>query len=79
MAGTSKSTAKKEVAKHALCDPEQHPGGCELPVEAAFTVPAEAMHSFDAPNNKIEWTVRVSGRVLGLPFSSDYSVAVAPG
>lgn len=79
VAGTSKSTAKKEVAAHTLADPDQNPDGGGLPLEAVFTVPDDAMHSFDAPNNKINWTVRVTGRVLGLPFAKEYAVAIVPG
>lgn len=77
VAGTSKSSAKKEVVTHTMADPDQNPDG-GLPLEAAFTVPTHAMHSFAAPNNQINWTVRVSGRVLGLPFTDDYGVTVAP-
>ena len=80
VAGTSKSSAKKEVAKHALAEAESNPDGAGLPLSANFAVPAEAMHSFEAPNNKINWTIRVTGRVLGLlSFSDDYGVTVAPG
>jgi hypothetical protein len=78
IAGTSKSTATKEVAKHPVNDPDAHPDERRLPLEVEFTVPEDAMHSFEAPNNEIKWTVRVTGRVMGLPFSDDYSVAVAP-
>jgi hypothetical protein len=79
MAGTSKSVAEKVVAQHTLVDPDQSPDGGALPLIAGFTVPADAMHSFDTPNNQINWTIRVSGRVLGvLPFSSNYSVTIAP-
>lgn len=79
VAGTSKSTAKKEVASHAVADPDQSPDGGGLPLTAEFAVPADAMHSFEAPNNKIKWVLRVTGRVLGvLPFRDDYTVAVVP-
>jgi hypothetical protein len=80
MAGTSKSVAEKVVAQHQLVDPEQSPDGSALPLIAGFTVPADAMHSFDTPNNQINWTIRLSGRVLGvLPFAANYSVTIAPG
>jgi hypothetical protein len=79
VAGTSKSAAREEVAKHTVADPDQNPDGGGLPLETAFTVPADAMHSFEAPNNKITWTLRVRGRVLGLPFSDEYGVIVGPG
>jgi hypothetical protein len=76
VAGTSTSTEKKEVARHALADPDDHPGG--LPLEFECAVPADTMHSFEAPNNKIKWTVRVTAHVLGLPFRDDYSVVISP-
>lgn len=78
MAGTSKSTAKEEVVRQAVSDPDQNPDGGGLPLEADFTVPPDAMHAFEAPNNAIKWTIVVSGRVLGLPFSDVYAVGVAP-
>jgi hypothetical protein len=79
LAGTTRSTATKEVARHLLFDPDQSPDGGRLPLEFEFTVPADSMHSFQAPNNKIKWTVRVEGRVLGLRFRDDFTLAVVPG
>lgn len=79
VAGTSKSTASREVAAHPISDPDRSPDGGWLPLTAEFTVPADAMHSFDAPNNEINWTVRVAGRVLGvLPFGDVYGTCVVP-
>jgi hypothetical protein len=76
VAGTSRSTAREEVVRVTLSDPDHGPEGGRLPVEADFRVPPDAMHSFEAPNNAIKWTVVVTGRVLGLPFSDVYAVAV---
>ena len=77
VAGTSKSTAKKEVEKHPAADPDQTGGA--LPLAAEFVVPGGAMHTFHAPNNKIAWTVRVTGRALGvLPYRADFGFTVAP-
>lgn len=76
VAGTSTATDKHEVARHRLADPDDHPGG--LPLEFEFTVPADAMHSFEAKNNRIKWTVLVTGRAMGLPFRDDYSAIVSP-
>ncbi|MBA4191003.1 MAG: hypothetical protein C0467_23710 [Planctomycetaceae bacterium] len=79
VAGTSQSTAKKEIAKHSVSDPDESPTGGGLPLATEFKVPADAMHSFDAPNNEIKWTLRVTGRVLGvLPYRNDYAVTVCP-
>src|SRR5437763_431363 len=63
VAGTSKSTAKREVAEHPVRDPEADPDGGGLPLEAEFAAPADAMHTFVAPNHQIAWTVRGAGRV----------------
>ncbi|VTU01169.1 Uncharacterized protein OS=Blastopirellula marina DSM 3645 GN=DSM3645_05800 PE=4 SV=1 [Gemmataceae bacterium] len=77
VAGTSKSTAKKEVEKHPVADPEATGGS--LPLTAEFAVPRDAMHTFHAPNNKIAWTVRVTGRALGvLPYRADFGFTVSP-
>lgn len=77
VAGTSKSTATRVVVRHPISQPDENPNGGSLPLSTEFTVPADAMHSFDAPNNKIHWTIRVIGRVLGvLPFSSNYRLTV---
>ena len=74
ISGTSTATDKLQVARHALADSDDHPGG--LPLEFDYTVPADAMHSFEAKNNKIKWIVRVAGRAMGLPYRDDYSVIV---
>jgi len=80
VAGTSQSTAKRDVESKVISHPDEDPSGGALPLAAEFTVPPDAMHSFTAPNNKINWTIRVTGRVLGLlPFSNDFSVTVSPG
>ncbi|HYH66581.1 MAG TPA: hypothetical protein VD866_17940 [Urbifossiella sp.] len=77
VAGTSKNTAKRVVARHPVSDPDRD--GRAVPLSAAFAVPAEVMHSFQAPNNEIEWRVRLTGRVLGvLPYSDDFAVVVRP-
>ncbi len=76
-AGTSRSTATREVFAQPVIDPEENPDATGLPVAMDFRVPIEAMHSFEAPNNTIAWAIRVKGRVMGLlPFGDDYSVVV---
>jgi hypothetical protein len=77
VAGTSTATANKEVVQHLIADPDQNLAG-GLPLEVDFTAPADAMHSFEAPNNKITWTLRVTARILGLGFREDYRLAVVP-
>jgi hypothetical protein len=76
-AGTSESTATKEVAEVPAGprDPD-----AVLPLDFAVTVPADAMHSFAAAKNKINWKLKVYGRVLGfLPYGGAFEVVVTPG
>ena len=43
------------------------------------TIPERSMHSFDAPNNKIVWVLRVRGEVPSWPDSDDeFPVTVVP-
>jgi hypothetical protein len=78
VAGTSKSRAAQEVTSYVLIDPEQNPESSQM-LETTIQIPIDAMHSFAAPNNEINWTIRVRGRVLGLPFSADYAIGIIPG
>jgi hypothetical protein len=79
VAGTSQSTAKKEVEKHPVADADPDATGGSLPLTAEFAAPRDAMHTFYAPNNKITWTVRVTGRALGvLPYRADFGFTVSP-
>jgi hypothetical protein len=44
-----------------------------------ITVPAETMHSFEAPNNKVVWLLRVHGEIRLWPdVSEEYPVVVLP-
>jgi hypothetical protein len=46
---------------------------------AKVTIPADSMHSFDAPNNKIVWMVRVEGDIPNWPDSNDeFALTVLP-
>lgn len=75
--GTTESTAKKVVAKHPAELPEPLPAA---PLDFTLAVPADAMHSFEARKNRIEWRVTVWGRVLGvLPFRRSFEVVIRPG
>jgi len=45
----------------------------------SITLPIDSMHSFDAPNNKIQWTVRVQGEIPWWPdVSEDFPFRVTP-
>jgi hypothetical protein len=75
--GTTESTDKKVVAKHPAELPEPLPAA---PLDFILDVPADAMHSFEAAKNEINWTVTVWGRVLGvLPYQRAFEVVVRPG
>jgi hypothetical protein len=76
-AGTNSSTATKEVYRQDVLGPEPSLAGA---LRGTVTVPAGAMHSFEANHNKITWTVEVRGRVLGvLPHGCEFPVIVRPG
>jgi hypothetical protein len=76
-AGTTESTDRKEVAKELAELPEPLPAA---PTEFTLTVPAGAMHSFQAKKNAVLWKVAVWGRVLGvLPYERGFEVMVHPG
>lgn len=73
-AGTSESTSTWAVGEVPAEATSPVP-----PVEFTIAVPADAMHSFAAAKNKVTWTVRVAGRVLGwLPYSATYAAVVRP-
>jgi hypothetical protein len=75
-AGTSTSTATKEVYRAGVAGPAPSLDGG---LRGTLTVPAEAMHSFDGKHNKISWSLQVSGRLLGiLPHSQEYPVILLP-
>ena len=76
-AGTNTRTATQETYLAEVLGPgESLVGG----LRGTLNVPADAMHSFEAPHNKITWTLQVSGRILSvLPFGSDYLFIVRPG
>jgi hypothetical protein len=60
-------------------DAKAAPGDLADGVAASVVIPADAMHSFEAKNNRVEWVVEVRGRVLGfLPFHGDYPLVVLP-
>jgi hypothetical protein len=46
---------------------------------ASFTIPAGAMHSFSAPDNKIIWTLKFTGEIPKWPdVSEDFELDVRP-
>lgn len=46
---------------------------------AGFSVPAGTMHSFDAPHNRIVWTIKVHGTIAGWPdVDEDFELTVVP-
>ncbi len=77
MSGTTESTDRKVVAKQLAELPEPLPAA---PLDFELVVPADAMHSFAAKKNKIDWKITVWGRVLGvLPYQRSFEVVVRPG
>ena len=46
---------------------------------ANVTIPADTMHSFDAPNNEIAWTLEVHGAIPLWPdVSASFPITVLP-
>ncbi len=75
--GEGASTRTNAVYRSDVAGPEPSlAGGLRTPV----TVPPDAMHSFEAPHNKITWVLQVHGRLLGvLSYGREYPVIVRPG
>lgn len=47
--------------------------------EATIMIPRLTMHSFDAPNNKIQWAIKVQGSIPKWPdVSSEYPILIVP-
>jgi hypothetical protein len=54
---------------------EQHvAAGSDLTDECELQIPRDAMHTFDAPHNKLEWLIRV---VVDLPSQPDIQAEVS--
>jgi hypothetical protein len=75
-AGENTSRESKEVVCSRVAGPAP---GLEGGLRGSLTVPAQAMHSFDADHNKITWQLVVTGRVGGfLSYRAHYPVIVQP-
>jgi hypothetical protein len=47
--------------------------------EVSFTIPHNTMHSFEAPNNKIIWEIKLRGEIARWPdVITDYPLQVLP-
>lgn len=75
--GTDTKTDKSVFARWTLVDqpsPVAMHGG-----STRVVIPADTMHSFEAPHNKIVWVLRVVGDVVNWPDSEDeFRLTVAP-
>jgi hypothetical protein len=75
--GTDSTTDTHVFVSHALVDqlPPEIVGSGRVKVE----LPANSMHSFVAPNNRIVWMLRVKGEVPNWPDTSDeFPLQVGP-
>ncbi len=80
--GTSTYTDRKTVLeeKQELFSAQAVQGGDVLEEEAVFHIPEDAMHSFHAQWNEIQWKLKVHTSIAGWPdFRAEYSLQVAPG
>ena len=79
--GTDTITDTHTIFEHTLYEAEALDPRDPMAREHAVTLdlPADAMHSFDAPNNKIVWRVKVHGDIPRWPDVKDeYEFAVVP-
>ena len=79
--GTNARTESREVFRQSL-----HAGGSAIirpgePLEAEcdLPIPSEAMHSFRASHNQVQWKLIVHGEIVGWPgFQRSFPVVVRP-
>ncbi|MFO0877737.1 MAG: DUF3592 domain-containing protein [Gemmataceae bacterium] len=75
-AGTSTSTATKEVFRTEVAGPAPH---LAEGLRGTLIVPPGVMHSFQGKHNSITWKLEVNGWVAGLlPHAQEYPVVVRP-
>jgi hypothetical protein len=75
--GTDTVTDTRQVYRHTLAeatDPQLIAAGM-----ASATVPGDVMHSFEAANNQVKWSIRVIGRIDRWPDVKDsYRLVILP-
>jgi hypothetical protein len=79
--GTDTRTETKRVHETELFHQEEFEISPDFPCEVhkTFVVPANAMHSFQATNNEVQWKILVSGNVVRWPnYERDYTIVVRP-
>jgi hypothetical protein len=80
--GTNTRKATRRVFERVLVTAESLALGRALPFEARahLEVPGDAMHSFKAAHNRIDWKIVVKGAVTRWPdFERSFPVIVRPG
>ena len=75
--GTNTRTDHNTFERIAILDTESH---ADMRMgEAEVPVPEFSVHSFDAPNNKIQWYLKVKGDIKKWPdVSNEFAVSVLP-
>jgi hypothetical protein len=78
--GTDTRTDRHTLLELPIAQMEPGPGrDPQFSGRATVQVPPDVMHSFDAPNNKITWEIRVRGRIPRWPdITSDFTVVLVP-
>ncbi len=75
--GTNSVTDRSYFYDQVLLDTREHSAMSQGSLQ--FTIPPDLMHSFDAPNNKVKWTLRVRGEVPRWPdVDFDFPLTVLP-
>ncbi|MCX5660741.1 MAG: DUF3592 domain-containing protein [Planctomycetota bacterium] len=77
--GTNTITDKNVFFTQVVVDSADAPLGVDRRGHAVVAIPADAIHSFDAPRNKVVWLLRVTGDVAFLPnIKDEYRIVVLP-
>lgn len=79
--GTDTRTETRRVHETELLHQEEFEISPDFPCEVSktFVVPANAMHSFQATNNEVQWKILVVGNVVRWPnYERDYAIVVRP-
>ncbi len=75
------TTTHTDTSVFAELDLVEIGGGMPLASgSVTFEIPADTMHSFEAPHNKIVWTIQLSGSIARWPdVRAEFPLVVEPG
>ncbi|HEY7368599.1 MAG TPA: DUF3592 domain-containing protein [Thermoanaerobaculia bacterium] len=77
--GTTTSTDRETFAEITLFESAPGMGGMAASGTARLAVPADTMHSFEAPHNKVIWKLSLRGAIAKWPdVSEEFPIVVTP-